>query len=68
MHYAMLCHAVACCIMTRHVILDYDMPCYDVLCHAVLCYWQSVQTFYVCLEGLVGWMFVSVVMLRYAVL
>ena len=37
-------------------MLQSVMSCYVVLCHVVLCYGQSAQTFYMCLESLVGCM------------
>ncbi len=49
--------------MTCHASFDYVVACYAVLCYVELCCGQSAQTFYMCLESLVGWMFVSVVML-----
>jgi len=49
--------------MECHDILNYAMSCYAVLCHG-----QCVQTFCMCLESPVGWMFVSVVMLWYGML
>ena len=52
----MMCRVRPWCIMSCHDMLQYVMSCYVVLCHVVLCYGQSAQTFYMCLESLVGCM------------
>ncbi len=50
----MMCRVRPWCIMSCHDMLQSVMSCYVVLCHVVLCYGQSAQTFYMCLESLVG--------------
>ena len=45
---------ISCCIMTWHVMLHYVLSCCAVLCSVVLWYGQSAQSFYMCLESLVG--------------
>ena len=52
----MMCRVRPWCIMSCHDMLQSVMSCYVVLCHVVLCYGQSAQTFYMCLESLVGCM------------
>ena len=42
--------------MLCHAILYYGLFCYVVLCYVVLCYEPYAQTFYMCLENLVGCM------------
>jgi len=49
LYHVAVCHVTLCYIMLYHVMLF-------MLCYVVLCYGQSAQTFYMCLESLVGCM------------
>ena len=52
----MMCRVRPWCVMSCHDMLQSVMSCYVVLCYVVLCYGQTAQTFYMCLESLVGCM------------
>ena len=52
----MLCYVVLSYVRLYYVMLCYVILCYLMLCNVVLCYGQYAQTFYMCLESLVGCM------------
>ena len=57
--YDMLCYVMLCYVVLYYVMLYYVMLCYIMLSHVMLCcvmLWQYAQTFYMCLESLVGCM------------